>query len=928
MQRVPLVTSSVEVGQPHLYYDDSPPRTPTHVKRVAKGKGRGGASRAVRSRPALRETFLDNAAVEEQVRGIEDSHDLSLSPRHVTRDSVVDNMLLSLDQFPTSGTPNPRFANAERSRSLATVDGDHAYAARLRSNSAEKGRRRGHTQSSSLSFEPDLRTDDTSSRSTTQFSRGRRSNSSTTFHSAPRRLDYLHREDESPRNRANVTAAQRAAGLVEGDTGVASRAGRKGSKSSGSSSLDMGQMAGGSRRQRSIDRRSSSIDQSYGVRGNYLSPSTVTAAMVNSHSEPLLYDDYEAAPTPVVPVGLRRDRLSPAAYPPQLGPASSQAPLSRLQNHTEPSGSRSAGWTISESDDTVGMEGKRDDYENMRTTLQELPSLPAFYSPPALSTSVSDEKPFALFLHGGAPSMRERPGFFRRVFGSSRGNTGVINDSRRPSTTFAEPLHLQTGFAAESRSAQGAQIVLQSKQRQPARSGTPMPPTKDPIKDTSQAYLNKKTSSFFRRRKKSLSNQHPLPLFPSQLPFAANDSVLDPPAEQSPMSSLRKVMNPYLHDTMIPHSGAQQGGVMSDYDAAFMAGYTARSETSVKHFKATSAGPDLAPTRQKSPSASASGIPKLDFNPPTHHDDSFLQDSSSNEGKSLPPTSNLQLDLATESAPRPKSNPETAKSAEGPTPQAGKGKAQMASPIATDGPGPGETNPSINAKLHSPRSPTLTKSKQTAKGLPDVAEPKEWITTAHLTSARNKPSSRIPPSKSDRVWLEPTSSEEDVNKSTKLSLPLAGAPDSTRASESSTSDYKSAISRLPTSPFKPSLEVPAMPVEAEHVADKPPIDVTEPTEQDRQQAKKIYDADEDGVAKDKAASWLGELGADRTRVLRAYMELFEWRNLNILASLRDLCGRLLLKGETQQVDRILDAFSVRWVSCNANHGFKVTGVYT
>lgn len=932
MQRIPLV---IEAGQSHLSYDDSPPRTPTHVKRVAKGKGRGGASRAVRSRPALRETFLDNTVVEDQVRGIEkghqthdrDSHDLSLSSRHVTRTSVVDNMLLSLDQFATSGAPNPRFANAERSRSLAAIDRDDLYSAGLRLNSAEKGRRRGHTQSSSLSFEPDLRTNDASSRSNSHIARSRRSNSSTTFHSAPRTTDYISREHESTRNRANVTAAQRAAGFDEGDTTVASRGGRKGSRGSGSSSLDMSQTVGGSRRQYPMEHISSSYDRSYGGRGTYLPPSTRTASMVNSHSGPLLYDDYEAAPTPVIPVGTRRDRISPSAiYPPQLSPVSSRDPFPRLQNSVEPSGGRSGARALLETEDTVGAQSKREDQETTRATLGELPSLPAFFNPPVLNPLMSTETTFAPSIQGAAPSMRERPGFFRRVFGSSRSTTSTLSDSRRPSSAFTEPIPTQTCSRADSRSAQGSQIPPQSRlQLQPGGSGTPVPPPKDPIKDTSQAQLSKKTSSFFRRRKKSLSEQHPLPSFAARLPFAPHDVVLDQPAEQSPASSLRKVMNPYLRDTIAPHSDEQQGESLSDYDAAFLAGYTARNESSVKHFKAASAGLDHAPPARKSPSTNASEFPTLDFNPPTNHDDSFLQDSSSNEGKSLTRTSDLQLNLAKVAARR-RSDPDTPKPAEPLTPLDGKGRHQLGSPIVSDRPGPREGNPGVNAKHQSPPSPNLVKSEQTAKGFPDGAVPMEWITTAHLTSARSALSPRIAPGKSDRVWLEPTSSEEEVKKSTKLSPALEGAPASTRASESSTSDYKSASSRLPSSAFKPSREVPAMPIEAERVVDKPRVDATEPTEQDRQQAKRLYDGDEERVAKDQAAAWLGDAGTESARVLRAYLELFDWRNLNILASLRDLCGRLLLKGETQQVDRILDAFSVRWCSCNAHHGFKTTGM--
>ena len=63
--------------------------------------------------------------------------------------------------------------------------------------------------------------------------------------------------------------------------------------------------------------------------------------------------------------------------------------------------------------------------------------------------------------------------------------------------------------------------------------------------------------------------------------------------------------------------------------------------------------------------------------------------------------------------------------------------------------------------------------------------------------------------------------------------------------------------------------------------------------------------------------------AERAR--RAYMAFFDWSNTNILSAGRMLCAKLVLKGETQQVDRIVDAVSKRWCECNPNHGFKNAG---
>lgn len=52
------------------------------------------------------------------------------------------------------------------------------------------------------------------------------------------------------------------------------------------------------------------------------------------------------------------------------------------------------------------------------------------------------------------------------------------------------------------------------------------------------------------------------------------------------------------------------------------------------------------------------------------------------------------------------------------------------------------------------------------------------------------------------------------------------------------------------------------------------------------------------------------------------MDLYDFKDKSIVASLRLVCNRLVLRAETQQVDRILVAFAKRWCDCNPNHGFK------
>ncbi|KAG9251198.1 uncharacterized protein F5Z01DRAFT_628124 [Emericellopsis atlantica] len=108
--------------------------------------------------------------------------------------------------------------------------------------------------------------------------------------------------------------------------------------------------------------------------------------------------------------------------------------------------------------------------------------------------------------------------------------------------------------------------------------------------------------------------------------------------------------------------------------------------------------------------------------------------------------------------------------------------------------------------------------------------------------------------------------------------------------------------------------------------DEPIFVIGEPTEDDRQKAQQIYDGNEDFISQEKAAAWMGEEGPIRQRTLQAYMELYDFVDKSIVWSLRQVCLRLVFRAETQQMDRILVAFSKRWCHCNPNHGFKATDV--
>lgn len=100
---------------------------------------------------------------------------------------------------------------------------------------------------------------------------------------------------------------------------------------------------------------------------------------------------------------------------------------------------------------------------------------------------------------------------------------------------------------------------------------------------------------------------------------------------------------------------------------------------------------------------------------------------------------------------------------------------------------------------------------------------------------------------------------------------------------------------------------------------------SEPTDAERERAFQIYSGDDSSSLKAQAAALLGDVTLSSTRMRKAFMDLFDWTGMNILAAMRDLCGKIILKAETQQVDRILMSLSERWCECNSSHGFKAVG---
>ncbi|KAF8070176.1 hypothetical protein FPV67DRAFT_1005473 [Lyophyllum atratum] len=84
----------------------------------------------------------------------------------------------------------------------------------------------------------------------------------------------------------------------------------------------------------------------------------------------------------------------------------------------------------------------------------------------------------------------------------------------------------------------------------------------------------------------------------------------------------------------------------------------------------------------------------------------------------------------------------------------------------------------------------------------------------------------------------------------------------------------------------------------------------------RELASRCWNEDEGFLAKEKIAEWLGGHGPINKLALHHYINYLDFSGLRLDLAFRRLCTKLYLKGETQQVDRILDEFSRRYWECN------------
>lgn len=720
-------------------------------------------------------------------RALRDSHDLSLSPRNITRDSLVNNMLLSLDQFSLGQTTTTSSSGGLFGGKALTYDDPRPWA---NDTTFSRGRGANTTGRHHYSYSSDY--DDDSTRTSVQIpraddrnrSRRQRSNSSSLTFQAP--LPTINNSN-SPRD-----FTQRAhSGPAPNEYYSRGRADTTSSIST-SGSIDAGypqNIAGPSSSARGGFRRSASFD--LGPPQMQTQP-LMSPFQLEFSSNPVS-DDYGAAPTPTIPGGPRRVPSNLAIPHSQSHPTEhSSLERSRSPVRSAKSSSGHTKWPVN--NQLVAPAMALSDYD----------------AAPAPSVSYGKPKPepqMATSQSAGALSQpKERPGFFRRVFGSSKAAPVPVET---PAPRLANPV------------------------------SSPAPPPKDiQPAPQSQPVLQKKPSSFFRRRKKSIVDEAP-PLPGDVPPLPPLSADFDRPA--SPASSLRQIMNPYLRESALP---AHPLGDITNRSAIS----AAEDDTDDDRAEFQR---DFSPDYEKS-SIDTDSRPS---NGLKHRNNSFLDLDGGSDNDESPIRQKATSSLAVDKENKNRDSTGTIRPKKSPYP--GDQERRNGGPV----------RPTVTIPADAHRSTSF------ASASTDDGDYKTAPSTSGPPSASGNPSVRI--------------------ERTSMSSPKG----------------------LGTLDLLKNRDL-----------DEPEFVIGEPTEDDQQKAQQIYDGVEDFIPKEKAASWMGEEGPIRQRTLQAYIDLYDFTDLSILSALRKVCGRLILRGETQQVDRILVAFSKRWCDCNPNHGFKATDV--
>ncbi|XP_015215045.1 cytohesin-3-like isoform X2 [Lepisosteus oculatus] len=75
---------------------------------------------------------------------------------------------------------------------------------------------------------------------------------------------------------------------------------------------------------------------------------------------------------------------------------------------------------------------------------------------------------------------------------------------------------------------------------------------------------------------------------------------------------------------------------------------------------------------------------------------------------------------------------------------------------------------------------------------------------------------------------------------------------------------------------------------------------------------------EEGLNKTAIGDFLGEREEMHLKILKAFVELHEFADLNLVQALRQFLWSFRLPGEAQKIDRMMEAFATRYCECNSS----------
>lgn len=895
----------------------------------------------------LSETFLDEISLSTAAkisisqkalspRRNRDSHELILSPRRITHASLVDHMLLSFDHFKSN--PLPSAHNNHNSRRTLTEDEERLYSVFADKDAYNSSENFGTWSSRRAWYQPNYSTDVEEIQETSnggRLNRPRRSISSSNVRSvAGMIIGQNSNISHSARNQAPMSS------FSSSHTYTHTRTTSRASSVDLTSNIKTSEKPGMAR---GFIGRASSFDYSSDYRTFQHRPKNW-----NTPHEPLSMQSVFNTSPRKQRMALATDISSPERR--------STNKLVRKKSLRSTKVTSKGGVINSWNGQLGALPISRGDHAKeqiyparppLPTNTNELQQING-YNKNESSSSVVTSRPLPT-ENSTVTQTKERPGFFRRVFGTSR-NTSANNEIHRQKSpvlqTHPSEPWLPHGSSSSvdtinDRSDLQPPFLHSHLKSIPARETSVSPPLPLPtslttspqlVSSESMAVLNKKSSIFFRRRKKPIIRSAstvpvpPVPVMQYELPAKGPsvDKMLP-----NPPSSLQTVLHPNLRT----HHSPIDIFNTHEFDDQWKDVTIATTDTTNK--PETDSYPLKSSRITRTIDKDAINITNPSYNSASHmqlisneygnsserrneeRDTTFLHDNSDTERDIFiarstfvnPLMAHPLEDWSNNSIPVQVPNPLLSLSTIKNT-QEGESDEYLWS----------RSSPLI-PRQQMPETASFIRRTHIAR-----QQSEDWVKITQNKDAKTE-------EKEDRVWLEPSSDEEE-HAACNWGAPEAMAIGWRLESSESNSSTDGSLASLPVArAVENVLRKKSTVNQARVVTSVAPRVISLPTDlaiatgpRELESARRIYDGTEDLVSKERAAAWLAEEQPPRPQVLTAYMQFYNFTNLDILSALRLLCGRLVLKGESQQVDRILVAFAWRWCKCNPNHGFKSADV--